>query len=238
MAFQEGVGTLRRALHREIPVEGVWIPRDLRLPPDVYHLLRARGIPLHRMDAQAFAHRFGGPPRVVFRLADLQPIAPETFFQRLAPRGFGVVLDEVQDVGNVGNIARSAAFFGAVGLVLPTRRSVPLSGELHHASSGGASRVAWCRVGHLPRFLQDARERGIWIYVLETDGVPLERVAFAFPLLLVVGAEKRGVRRSVRRYADAVIRIPGRQLASLNVASATAIALYEIARQQRASSRS
>lgn len=231
--LQEGIQPLRRALRRELPVEGVWIPKDVRLPSDVYHMLRSQGVPIHRMDSETFIRRFGSPARVIYRLPEIVTIPPDTFLSHLQPRDFGVVLDEVQDVGNVGNIARTAAFFGATGVVLSARRSIPLEADLHHLSSGGASRLQWCRVPHLLNFLKEARSRGIWVYVLETDGSPLDQVAFMFPLLLVVGSEKRGVRKTVRHQADAVVKIPGQGLSSLNVASATAIALYEIARAHR-----
>ena len=233
MAFQQGVGELRRALHRELPVEGVWISREARLPGDVYRLLRERKIPLHRVDPRRFQERFGQAAGVVFRLSELSPVSPEAFLKRLREnRGIGLVLDEVQDVGNAGNIARSAAFFGATGIVLPARRSVPLSSELLHTSSGGAARLLWTRVPSLAQFLEAAREQGVWIYALETGGKPLPKIAFVRPLLLVVGAEKRGIRKGLLRLADAVVSIPGRNLSSLNVASATAIALYAITRTE------
>ena len=93
MAFQEGVGELRRALHRELPVEGVWISRDVRLPGDVYRQIREQKIPLHRMDSAAFQERFGASSGVVFRLSELQPVSPEEFLNRLiAQKGVGVVL--------------------------------------------------------------------------------------------------------------------------------------------------
>ncbi len=210
-------------------MEGVWVVREERLPSDIYRLLRERGIPLHRLEMARFQERFGRESGVVFRLSELTPVSPEVFLERLIrERGVGLVLDEVQDVGNTGNIARSAAFFGATGVVLPARRSVPLSAELLHISSGGAARLLWTRVPSLVRFLEISRERGVWIYALETGGKPLSRVAFVRPLLLVVGAEKRGVRRTLLRHADAVVTIPGKGLASLNVASAVAIALYAI----------
>lgn len=230
MAFQEGIQGLRRALHREFPVEGVWVSRGTRLPADVYRMIREQKVPLHRLDPERFQERFGGAT-VVFRLSEIQPIPPDAFLSDLVRgKGVALALDEIQDMGNAGNIARSAAFFGAFGIALPARRSIPLNAELLHLSSGGAARLRWTRVPSLPEFLEQARKENVWIFALETGGKPIHRVAFPRPLILVVGAEKRGVRRHLLRMADGVVSIPGSGLASLNVASATAIALYALTR--------
>lgn len=148
-----------------------------------------------------------------------------------------VALDGVEDPQNLGAIARVAEAAGAAGLVLTRRRAPPLSPAASRASAGALEHLAVARVTNLPRALGELREQGFWSLGAE-PGAELDLFSapdrlFASDLVVVLGAEGRGLRRGVRAVLDHELRIPmtGR-VGSLNVAAAAAVVLFEVARRQ------
>ncbi|MGA7121630.1 MAG: 23S rRNA (guanosine(2251)-2'-O)-methyltransferase RlmB [Polyangiaceae bacterium] len=147
-----------------------------------------------------------------------------------------VALDEVQDPQNFGAVIRSAVSMGATGIVWPEHRSAPLSPATFRASAGAVEHAILCRVGSLPSALVTLRERGVASIGLDmTAGTGLDRVDLRGPVVLVVGAEGKGLRKTVKQACDALasLPMPGR-IDSLNASAALAIALYEAVRQRLA----
>lgn len=163
-------------------------------------------------------------PRRFLTLRELLATAPDLL----------IALDGVEDPQNLGAILRSAEAAGTQGVLLPERRTAPLSPAAVKASSGASEHLSLCRVPGLPSAISELKRSGIWCAALDPRG---ELAPWEFDLTqrvcLVVGGEGTGVHRLVRERCDVRLRLPmvGR-IASLNASAAAAALLYEVARQR------
>ena len=149
--------------------------------------------------------------------------------------GLLVMLDQLTDPQNIGAIFRSAAAFGARGIILQDRHAPPLSGTLAKAAAGAVDVLPHVRVTNLSRALEQLADLG-WRAVGLDGAAPmaLAEVLDERPTVLVMGSEGDGLRRLVSEHCDALGRIPmPGGFESLNVSAAAAIALYEASRFAR-----
>jgi 23S rRNA (guanosine2251-2'-O)-methyltransferase len=151
-------------------------------------------------------------------------------------RALIVALDEVQDPQNFGAVVRSAVAMGATAVMWPEHRSAPLSPATFRASAGAVEHATLCCVSSLPNALEDLRARGVAVVGLDMAGeTMLDKVSLSGPVALVVGAEGKGLRKTVKRVCDTLAKLPmPGPIASLNASVAVAIGLYEVVRQRGA----
>ena len=149
--------------------------------------------------------------------------------------GVLVMLDQVTDPQNVGAVLRSAAAFGARGLIVQDRHSPPFAGALAKAAAGAIDALPHAREVNLARALDRLADLG-WraVGLAEAAGATLAETLDERPTVLVLGSEGEGLRRLVGEHCDALARLPTvAGFESLNVAAAAAIALYETTRRRR-----
>jgi 23S rRNA (guanosine2251-2'-O)-methyltransferase len=184
-------------------------------------------------DNQAIAQSL--PQGAVHQGVALRPGAlPETGLEDFvaAPGAVLLMLDQVTDPQNVGAILRSAAAFGAAGVVLQDRHAPKLAGALAKAAAGAIDKLPVARVVNLSRALETLTDIG-WRAVGLTGEAErdLSDVLDRSPVVLVLGSEGEGLRRLVAEHCDDLARIPmPGGFESLNVSAAAAVALYEASR--------
>lgn len=144
-----------------------------------------------------------------------------------APRRL-VLLDQVTDPHNLGAILRSAAAFGACGVIVQDRNSPPITGVLAKAASGAIEVVPLVRVVNIARTLEELGELGfVRLAFADEAAEAIETVDLKRDVVLVLGAEGEGLRRLTRENCDVAVRLPTRpEMPSLNVSNAAAVALY------------
>lgn len=153
-----------------------------------------------------------------------------------APAPLLVALDGVTDPRNLGAVVRSAAAFGAQGVLVPERRSAGMTAAAWRTSAGAAARLPVARCTNLARTLKDYRDHGLFAVGLAAEAaVSLDDLELATePLVLVVGSEGEGLGRLVAQSCDLTVSIPmsdGNE--SLNAGIAAAVTLAEVARRRR-----
>lgn len=143
-----------------------------------------------------------------------------------------VVLDNVQDTGNIGAIARSCEVFGADALILSGKRSASIGEQAIKSSAGALFRIPVCREASTVLLIEKLTNYGLTTLgaTLNTDQMIHEHV-FSPPLAIIMGSEQNGLPREVCDLCSNLIRIPqAGEIDSLNVSVATGIILYEMIR--------
>ena len=155
------------------------------------------------------------------------------------PSGFRflLALDGVEDPHNLGALLRSADGSGVDGVMVPERRSAPLSAIVAKTSAGASEHVRIARVTNLTRALEAAKKAGFWIVGLDERGSPdYSDFNFRQDTCLVLGSEGSGLHDLVKKTCDYLLRIPmAGSVSSLNVSVAGAVVMYEAMRQRRPS---
>ena len=179
--------------------------------------------------------RLAGSPDHQGIVAEVDPYPYADAGAMLAkPDALIVVLDRIQDPQNLGAMARSAEAAGATGLVIPSRRSASVTAAAAKASAGAVEHLPIARVPNLAEYLSRAKEEGAWVYGAEANAEsPYTQADLTGKVVLVLGSEGTGLRRLVADRCDLVVSIPVRgRVASLNVAAAAAVVLFEAVRQR------
>ena len=217
--------------------------RLVAAPGKAAHLetgLAARGVRIETVEIHEIGRLLpsGAVHQGVALLAD--PLAPVSLQALAEPaQGVLVLLDQVADPQNVGAILRTAAAFGARGVIVQDRHAPEISGALAKAAAGAVDRITCVRVVNLSRAMETLCDMGWRTVGLAGEAqTPLEAALDGGPVVLVLGSEGDGLRRLVSEHCDvlASIPMPG-GFESLNVSTAAAIALYEAVRAQTARAR-
>ena len=197
------------------------------------------GVPVSPLDQQTL-EQSARSDRHQGALAEVRPFRYHTLSEVLAASAsageppFLLVLDGVEDPHNLGAILRTADAAGVHGVIVPERRSAPVTPAVARASAGAVDHVRVAQVTNLTRTLQELKQTGVWIYGLDMDGgQDYDAPDYSGGVAVVAGAEGNGLGRLVREQCDVVVGIPLRgRVESLNVSVATSLALYAVRRSR------
>ncbi len=239
-----GRNPVAEALRAEIPATALYIATGLATDERVTEsvsLAADRGLAIMEVSRQELDRMTGGvlhqgiglsvPPFQYTDLADVLAVAAES---RTVP--LLVALDGVTDPRNLGAVVRSAAAFGAHGVIVPERRAAGMTATAWRTSAGAAARLPVARVTNLVRALKACQQEGYFVAGLDADGdTALDDLEMATdPLVVVVGSEGRGLSRLVGESCDVRVSIPMTTVTeSLNASVAAAVTLAEVARRRR-----
>ena len=238
-----GRNPVLEALQAGLPIRRAYVAdgveRDDRLR-DIFKFAAEKGIPLLQATRTELDRMTGGGVHQgvalqlpAFEYADAEDVLADALDSETTP--VVVACDSITDPRNLGAIIRSAAAFGAHGVIIPERRSAQMTAAAWKTSAGAAARIPVAQVTNLNRTLKRYADAGFTVVGLageaETDvaGFP----GIDGPVLLVVGSEGEGLARLVRENCDVLVHIPiGSAVESLNASVATSIALYEVSRSR------
>jgi 23S rRNA (guanosine2251-2'-O)-methyltransferase len=218
---------------REGQVGRVWVARGVE--PWLLKELQKLGVeyelvPRIELDTKLKTTQHQG---LVAEVEEIKFAGPEAPFKLAQSRGEGVLLvllDGVTDPRNYGAMIRSALALGAHGIIAEERRSAPLNPLALKAAAGAAHKLPLVQVKNLPRYMEELKERGVWIYgATGKASKTLDRLDYKRDLALVIGSEGQGMRRLVTDKCDELARIslaPGAE--SLNAGVALAVFLYQV----------
>ncbi|MDA3648547.1 23S rRNA (guanosine(2251)-2'-O)-methyltransferase RlmB [Saccharopolyspora indica] len=229
-----------------VPASGLYVAQGIDIDDRVTEAVReakARGISvvdvprieLDRMTNNAMHQGLAlqVPP---FKYAHPEDVLQAAYDSGLPP--LIVALDGVTDPRNLGAVIRSAAAFGAHGVIVPQRRSAGITAVAWRTSAGTAAQLPVAKAVNLTRTLKDLKSEGLMVIGLDADAdVTSDELELATgPLVVVVGSEGRGLSRLVRETCDQTVSIPmAAGVESLNASVAAGVVLSEVARRRRIS---
>ncbi len=241
--YVAGRNAVVEALRGDVPATAVYVASRIDSDDRVREALKAagdRGLPVMESSRAELDRLTNGAVHqgLVLQVPPYEYAHPDDLI--VAPRGgrgtaLVVALDGITDPRNLGAVVRSAAAFGAHGVLVPERRSAGMTASAWKTSAGAAVRVPVARATNLARALAAFQKAGYFVVGLDADGADdvAALTTADSPLVLVVGSEGAGLSRLVREACDVTARIPmagGSE--SLNAGVAAGIALYAIAQQR------
>lgn len=231
-----GIHTVKEAIANR-PIEYVLVAEGHRGPrvDEIIRLCRERGVSLRFAPRGALDRLTGGAHHQnVAAVCSAKGYDQLQTMANSARSPLLIALDEVEDPANLGAVLRTALAAGASGAMIPERRAAGLSPAVARAASGALEHLKVARVTNLARALVELKRENFWVYGFDPDA-PKSYLDLDYTgsCVVVLGGEGRGLRRLVRETCDSLAAIPlYGAVGSLNVAAASAVVLYEAARQR------
>ncbi len=235
-----GRNSVSEAIKAERPLDSILVARGERTGsiPKILADAKKADIPVKEVDRKKLDFMCGhgnhqgivavGAVKAYSTVDDIFALAEE---KGEAP--FIIVCDEIEDPHNLGAIIRTAEAAGAHGVIVPKRRSAPLSFAVSKTSAGAVEFMHVARVTNIPQTLEELKERGVWIYCADMDGEAFYNANLKGSVALVIGSEGKGVGRLVKEKCDVVLSMPMKgKINSLNASVAAGILMYEISKQR------
>ena len=236
----EGRHPVIEAMKANRPMETVYLLKDGRGEAfaTIEYLAKDKKIEIVRVDRNRLDQMSEGRiHQGVIAIATAKPMVDvEDMILLAKERGEDpliLILDGIEDPGNVGALMRTASAAGVHGLILREKRAAGITPATIKASAGAWEYLPVAMVTNISRTIQQLKEQGIWIAGADMDGQVLYKSNLKGPLAIVIGGEGKGLSRLVRENCDFLLRIPMvGQISSLNASVAGGLLLYEAFRQR------
>jgi 23S rRNA (guanosine2251-2'-O)-methyltransferase len=191
-------------------------------------------VPKQRLENMAKSHAHQGLIAVLPEVSytDFESMVDKALENNASP--LFVILDEIQDPHNLGAIVRSSECAGVAGVIVPARRSAPLSSVAYKASAGALAHMPIARVTNLVDSIKYLQSKNIWVIGADAKGELCYNADLTGALALVIGSEGDGMRHLVKENCDNVVSIPMEgKIASLNASVAAGVLIFESIRQRK-----
>lgn len=230
MRLTLGIHPVREGLRAQRPFDRIVIAKGSGGPriQEIIELCRAQSVPVRFEPRETLDHASKGVSHQgVIAFGAVHEYAEWEAVTRQAQ--LVVVLDGVEDPHNLGAIVRSAHAAGADAVLVPERRSAPLTESVARAAAGALEYLPVARVVNITQTLERLKESGFWIYGLDERGSEAyDRVSWNKPTVIVLGGEGKGLHQNVQKHCDVLVRIPmAGAVSSLNVSVAAGIVLFD-----------
>lgn len=225
-----GLHPVREALRAHRPLDKVLIAKGCSGPrlQEIIELCRQQSIPLRFEPRETLDRTANGIEHqnvVAFSAAH----AYSNLNDLIDSAELLVILDGVEDPHNLGAIIRTAYAAGAAAVVVPERRSAPVTETVERAAAGALAHIPLARIGNVSQTLELLKKKGFWIYGLDERGLKIyEQMRYSERAAIVLGGEGKGLHQNVQKHCDVLVRIPmAGAVSSLNVSVAAGIVLFD-----------
>ena len=235
-----GKNSVVEALRAKIPAKELVVAIKVELDEKISEAIRLAknsDLPIKELPRRAIDELTGNANHQGIALV-IKPFNYSEFDQIIAKAKKPMMLiglDGITDTHNLGAVVRSAAAFGADGVVIPERRNASMTGSAWKASAGAAARMPIAQVTNLVRSIEDAKKAGCFVIGLDAEGdAELSKMNLAKEsIYIIVGSEGKGLSRLVREKCDLVVSIAMQStVESLNASVATAITMHWVATER------
>ena len=229
-----GRNAVLEALRADVPSTELIVARSIDIDDRIEESLKLalkKSLPIrevHRADVEKISMNSQG---IALAIKPYQYSSLDEILLRANKPGLIVALDGVTDPRNLGAIIRSAAAFGADGVIIPERRAAAMTASAWKASAGAAARLQVAQVTNLNRAIEDVQQKGYFVVGLDGEAQTLvsDMKVATEPIMIIVGSEGKGLSRLTSEKCDLVVKIPMRSTTeSLNASVATSIALFAV----------
>lgn len=231
------LNTLIEALKTNVPINKVLISdaRKDRKVGLILDLCRRSSVTVQRVPQQTINRKAGPDNQGVFA-----EIAPVRFYSleeilKEIKTGLVLVLDSINDTGNMGAVIRSAAAAEVDGIIISQRHSAPVNETVLKTSAGTLLKVKIHQAKNLTHTIKELKKNDFWVVGADRQGdMPYYDYDFTYKTALVMGGEHKGVSPLLKKNVDHLVCIPhSPRVESLNVSAAAAVILFEALRQKK-----
>lgn len=232
------LNALIEALKAKAPLNKVFLSdaRKDRKVGMILDLCRENNVAVQRVPQETINRKAGSDNQGVF--AEISAIKFYDLDEILKPgkSGLILILDSINDTGNMGAMIRSAAAADVDGIIISRHNSAPINETVLKTSAGTLVKVKIHQARNLTQTIHELKEKGFWIIGADKQGDMIYYdYDFSYKTAIVMGGEHKGISPLLKKNMDHLVSIPhSAKVESLNVSAAAAVILFEALRQHAA----